>query len=414
MKACIINIGDELLIGDVANSNAFWMSKELDGCGIVVVSVVVVGDNETDILHAIDEGLIKAEIVLLTGGLGPTHDDITKHCLCRYFNDTLVHSAEVYTDITNLLTRFGRKVEGMNEGQALVPSTCEILRNSAGTAPGMIFRKEGRMVVSMPGVPHEMKLMMGNGVLPLIGTMAGGEIRIHRYLRTFGIAEAALAGKLGALIESLPPFIKLAFLPSPGQVRLRFTASGRKRHELQKELDKAVGSFAGVIGSDQYGVDGDSLASVVGALLRSGGKSLATAESCTGGRIASKITEVAGASDYFLGSVIAYSDDVKSEVLDVDSGLLKKFGAVSEEVVKSMAEAMRKKMGSDYALAVSGIAGPGGGSKNKPVGTIWLALSSSGGCRTRKLSLGFSRGINMDVAADCALDMLRRELQGLT
>jgi nicotinamide-nucleotide amidase len=410
MKAIIINIGDEILIGDTINTNAAWMASTLDAIGAELIEILVIGDVEEQIINALESALSRAEIVLFTGGLGPTHDDITKHVLCRYFDDKLILNDRVLKDVELLLSRFGRTVNELNRSQAMIPSKCEVIRNDRGTAPGMLFRDGGKIIVSMPGVPHEMKNMMAKAVLPQIEKLSKNSIFLHRHLKSFGIAEASLAELLSDTIAEMHSSVKLAFLPSPGHVKLRLSCKGRDKSSMIQILKNEERRFIEKIAEHVYGFDDDLLETVVGSLLTKQQKSLATAESCTGGKLASKITSVPGSSDYFKGSVIAYSNEVKLEMLHVSSDLIKNHGAVSEEVVMAMAEGLRKAMKVDYVLATSGIAGPEGGTEEKPVGTIWIALSSGSACLTKKLSLGFNRKANIDLTADHCLDLLRKEL----
>lgn len=386
------------------------MASELDGVGVFTERMVVIGDDELEIISTLDEALKSADIVLFTGGLGPTHDDITKHCLARYFDDKLIHNEEVLSDVEALVKRHGKEVNDLNKTQALVPSKCEVIRNNIGTAPGMIFHRDKQMIISMPGVPYEMKNMMHNAVIPKISAFTEGIIRIHRHLKTFGIAEAMLAEQLSDTIEGMHKDVKLAFLPSPGHVKLRLTMKGKDRKEMDVILDAEVERFQRVIGEHLYGFEGDQMESVVGALLKKRGGTLVTAESCTGGRIGSKLTSIPGSSDYFLGSAIVYSNAMKSTLLNVPLSLIEKHGAVSEEVVRDMAQNARAIMKADYALATSGIAGPDGGTEEKPVGTIWIALASEAGVKTKLLKLGFNRRNNMDLTCDYALNLLRKEL----
>lgn len=411
MKAYIINIGDEILIGDTVNTNASWMASKLDQSGVDVVKVLVIGDSESDILSSLKEALNEVDLVLITGGLGPTHDDITKHTLCKFFNDKLVENKDVLNDVTELVSRNGREVNELNKTQAMVPSKCEVIRNMKGTAPGMIFEQLGKTIVSMPGVPYEMKGMMSDVVLPRLQKFDDAEFRMHKHIRTFGIPESALAEKLAPLMANLNPKIKLAFLPSPGHVKLRFTTKGRNKKDLESILKNEAEQYLKVIDKYVYGFEGNTLEQKVGELLLESQKTICTAESCTGGKIASKFTSIPGSSSYFLGSVIAYSNEAKMKFLNVAKDLIEEFGAVSEQVVSAMAIGAREKFNTNYSLATSGIAGPDGGTEEKPVGTVWIALASEQGVVAKKLNLPFNRMTNIDFSSDYALNLLRKELK---
>lgn len=410
MKAYIINIGDEILIGETTNTNASWMAFSLDQCGVEVKKVIVIGDDHQAIISSLEEGLNEAELVLITGGLGPTHDDITKHTLCEYFNDKLIFDENVHSDIETLLGKHGKKINELNRTQAYVPAGCKVLSNKLGTAPGMMFDNNGRIVISMPGVPHEMKSMMSDSVLPIIKQRKDAGFSLHRHIHTFGLAEANMAEILMPVLKELNGGVKLAFLPSPGHVKLRLTAKGNDLQHLEKLLKNEERKILEYIGEYIYGYEKDKLEEVIAGLLIKVNKSLVTAESCTGGMLASKLTSVSGSSTYFLGSIVAYSNKMKEDVLGVSNELLEKYGAVSKEVVSAMAEGARQKLNSDYSLATSGIAGPDGGTKEKPVGTIWIAMSSSEGTVAKKLNLGFDRNTNIRLTSDYCLDLLRKEL----
>ncbi len=412
MKAYIINIGDELLLGDTVNTNGSWMASVMDSVGFEVIQIKIIGDEEEEIVMAIDEAFLRAEIILITGGLGPTHDDITKHTLCKYFNDVLIKDNDVLKDVETILSHFGKKINEINMKQAMVPSKCEIVRNKRGTAPGMIFRKKEKIIISMPGVPHEMKSMMENDILPMIRKNAHGSIRLHKYLKTFGIAEANLVEILHKVIENMNQVVKLAFLPSAGQVKLRLTATGKSELELKKILEREEQLFIENLGTYLYGFSKDSMASVLGELLIEKGKTVATAESCTGGTLASKITSIPGSSAYYIGSVITYTNKLKIQELNISESMLKEHGAVSEPVVIRMAEAIREKFGTDIGLSTSGIAGPDGGTNKKPVGTIWIGMSFKNRTKAIKIKLNYNRKVNIDLTSDHAMNLLRLELQG--
>jgi len=410
MKADIIAIGDELLIGQTVDTNGAWIAKVLDGAGVEVGRIITIGDDADEINAAVAKSFKNNDLVLVTGGLGPTHDDITKDVLCKFFNDKLVFNKQVYEDVCMLMKKFGRTVNELNKAQAMVPSKCEIMRNDRGTAPGMIFNQNGKILFSMPGVPFEMKNMISSAVIPMVLGLNITVKKVHRHIKTFGIAEADLAEKLKPVIMNLPPSVKMAFLPSPGHVKIRLSV----RHEDEELAHRLIlneeKKILEIIGSGFYGFNGDSLEDIVGRKLTELSKSVSTAESCTGGLLASRITSVPGASVYYKGSVIAYSNEVKTDLLNVSKDDLDKFGAVSDEVVCQMANGVRKLLRSDYGLATSGIAGPEGGTEEKPVGTIWIALADANGVKSIKLKLGFNRTLNISLTTDHVLNFLRKEL----
>jgi len=409
MTAEIITIGDELLIGQVVDTNSAWMAEKLNETGIPVRQITSISDNREHILTTLAEASQRAGIILITGGLGPTKDDITKTTLCEYFGSTMIFSETAYEDVSNLFRSRGLPVTSLNRSQAMVPECCTVIPNHDGTAPGMWFEKDGVIYVSMPGVPFEMKGLMTREILPRLVSRSDTVI-MHRTLLTEGIGESFLADRIRSWEEGLPSHIKLAYLPQPGIVRLRLSARGAEKKELEAELQKAVDDLLPLAGEFIFGEGNDTLEEVVGRLLREKGHTLATAESCTGGYIAHLITSIAGSSDYFKGSVVAYANEIKEKLLGVKSGTLAGHGAVSSETVKEMAEGARDRFGTDYAIAVSGIAGPAGGTLDKPVGTTWIAVASPKGTVTRKFNLGDHRGRNIQRAAIAALSMLRKKI----
>ncbi|MEQ9062567.1 MAG: competence/damage-inducible protein A [Vicingaceae bacterium] len=411
MSAGIITIGDELLIGETVNTNSSWMAKALDNAGMDVGQMITVGDNPKEIAYAVRSFLSEYELVLITGGLGPTHDDITKVVLADLFDDQLVFNQKILDDVTALLSRFGRVVNELNKEQAMVPSKCVLIRNERGTAPGMIFEESGKYLVSMPGVPGEMKHMMKKAVLPLLSEKLNRRPIVHRHIRSFGVGESELATVLNDVINQMNPLVKLAFLPSAGHVKIRLSVKGEIEKEAKALIMAEEKNILDLIGDHCFGFDGESLEGVVGSLLKVANKTLSTAESCTGGMLASKITSIPGSSVYFKGSIIAYNNQVKTDMLGVSESDLVKHGAVSEEVVLQMARGARDQMKTDYGLATSGIAGPDGGTEDKPVGTIWIAITGNGFEKSVKLSLGFNRLSNMSLTCDHVLNLLRKELK---
>ena len=409
MLAEIITIGDELLIGQVIDTNSAWIAEQLNMIGIKVHQITSISDNQEHILQTLKEASTRVQLILITGGLGPTKDDITKQTLCKYFDTSLIFSKEAYKNVENLFYHRGVKVTEVNRQQAMVPANCKVLPNVNGTAPCMWFEKENCIYVSMPGVPFEMKAIMEQEVIPQL-LHKQKQVIIHRTILTEGVGESMLASIIETWEDSLPEFIKLAYLPQPGMVRLRLTAYGKDREVLQDALSKAEKELYPLAGKYIFGYDNDTIESVVGQLLRQKGMSLSTAESCTGGNIAQLITSIAGSSEYFKGSVVAYSNEIKEKMLGVPHQTLVDHGAVSEQTVIAMAEGIRERFDTDYSIAVSGIAGPGGGTDEKPVGTTWIAVATPTGTNARKFLLGDHRGRNIRKASVAALNMLRGKL----
>ncbi len=409
MLAEIITIGDELLIGQVIDTNSAWIAEQLNLIGIRVHQITSISDNEEHILQTLKEASSRVQLILITGGLGPTKDDITKHTLCKYFDTSLIFSEEAYRNVENLFYHRGVAVTEINRLQAMVPANCKVLPNVNGTAPCMWFEKDGYIYVSMPGVPFEMKAIMEQEVIPQL-LHKQNQVIIHRTILTEGVGESMLASIIESWEDSLPEFIKLAYLPQPGMVRLRLTAYGTDRKVLQEAINKAERGLLPLAGKYIFGFDDDTMESVVGQLLRQKGMTLSTAESCTGGNIAQLITSIAGSSDYFKGSIVAYSNEIKEKSLGVPHQTLLDHGAVSEQTVIAMAEGIRERFETDYSIAVSGIAGPGGGTDEKPVGTTWIAVATPSGTTARKFLLGDHRGRNIRKASLAALNMLRGKL----
>jgi len=407
MKAELIGIGDEILIGQIANTNAAWMGEELTRIGIEVVRNTVIADNREEIMTALEEAGQRADLVILTGGIGPTKDDITKSTLAEYFGSKLVQDELALERIQNILR--GRvQMNELNIAQAMLPDNCRAIPNHNGTASGMWFEKDGNQYISLPGVPYEMKAMISDYILPALSEEYKLDAIVHKTLLVQGIAESHLAVLIEEYEESLPPGIKLAYLPSPGRIRLRLTASGGDKARLEGLVDQEMKRLIPFIPQGHiYGYGDEQLEILIGKLLKEKKASLALAESCTGGTIAQLITSVPGSSAYFIGSVVAYSNEIKQEMLGVDPDDIEKHGAVSREVVEQMAEGVRKRFGADYSIATSGIAGPDGGSKEKPVGTTWIAVSSAVSTVSKVYLLGDHRGRNITKAAVTGLNMLR-------
>lgn len=410
MTAEIISIGDELLIGQVINTNASWIAEQLNLAGINVHQVTTISDNRDHIIAALQEAKERVEIILITGGLGPTKDDITKETLCEYFNTHLVFSEQVFQNIVELFGRRGFTVSEPNRKQAEIPENCIPIKNNHGSAAGMWFVKEGKIFVSMPGVPFEMKPMVTEYIIPEIKNRFKTKAIVHKTVLTQGVGESWLAEKIEDWEDNLPDNIKLAYLPQPGVVRLRLSATGENKKELEDQVDLEIEKLLTIIPKYFFGYNDDQLYEIVGDLLKNKNQSVSTAESCTGGYIAHLITSVAGSSDYFKGSVVAYANEIKKQLLGVQEQSLIDFGAVSETVVKEMAEGARKKFQTEFAIATSGIAGPGGGTDDKPVGTIWIAVATPDKTITKHFLFGEHRERNIRKTALTALNMLRKEL----
>lgn len=406
ITASIITVGDELLIGQTIDTNSAWMSRALNRIGVWVARRVAVGDVREAISGALDQESREADVILMTGGLGPTGDDITKEVLCGYFHTRLVENAAVLAHITEMFASRGPLL-ARNRMQSHVPEACTVLFNRVGTAPGMWFEREGKIFVSMPGVPHEMEGLMEAEVLPRLAARFSLPVILHRTLVTMGLGESQVAERLAAFEQSLPANIRLAYLPGNGMLKLRLTARDEVQQRTAGELEQHFSILRETL-SDITVADDDLLPGQwLGALLRERGQTVATAESCTGGLIAHKITSVPGSSDYFKGAVVSYANEVKRQVLGVPEETLRDEGAVSEVVVRAMAAGVLNLLEADVAVAVSGIMGPGGGTSGKPVGTVWIAAGGKDRIITRKYQLRYTRERNTEIAANYALNLLR-------
>ena len=408
VNASIITIGDELLIGQVVDTNSAYIAQELNKTGIFVKRRVAVGDNESDITKALNEESLHSDIVLITGGLGPTSDDITKPLLCKYFNGKMIVNEAALENVKYLFEKvFKRPATEVNLKQAEVPDVCTVIQNKRGSAPGMWFEKNEKIFVSMPGVPNEMQGMMIE-VIEKLKSRFDLPVIIHKTLLTAGIGESMLAEHIKSFESALPSNIKLAYLPNYGMVRLRLTSSGYDKNAIESEIENHFEELK-ALAKDFLVTDVDEpMEKVVGKLLSAKNKTLSTAESCTGGYIAHLITSHPGSSNYFKGSVISYDNEVKENVLHVSNKTLKTFGAVSEETVKEMLKGGLEVLQSDYVIAVSGIMGPGGGSAEKPVGTVWITVGNKNKVETLRLNLRFDRMRNIQVTAMNALNMVRK------
>ena len=406
--ATIITIGDELLIGQVIDTNSAWIAQELNKMGITVKHRLAVGDIWEDIWQALDEESKEASFILITGGLGPTADDITKPLLCKYFNGKMIVHQPTLTHVTNIFENIlKRPMIERNAKQAEVPDTCTVLMNERGTAPGMLFEKEGTVFVSLPGVPHEMKWLMTHKILPLIPELFKTGFIEHKTLLTSGIGESFLAEMVKEIEEALPTHIKLAYLPNYGMVRLRLTGFGSDKTVLQSQINHQFELFKEKVKEFLVSDEDISMEQVVGRLLKEKGKTVATAESCTGGYIAHLLSIHPGSSVFFTGSVISYHNLIKETQLGVTHETLMTVGAVSEETVTQMAKSVQKIMDTDYSIAVSGIMGPDGATNEKPVGMVWIAVANKEKVVAKLFNFRFDRRRNIELTATNALNLLR-------
>lgn len=406
----IVSIGDELLIGQVINSNASWLGQKLSEQGMKINRMLAIADTRAAIMNTLEDCAQNSRVVLITGGLGPTKDDLTKDVACDFFGSKLVLNEKVRDHVADFFKKRGFDLTKLNYWQAMVPNNCQVIPNAVGTAPGMYFEKDDVHYLFMPGVPMEMKHIMQSWAIPFFKEICKPDAYVEKTVLTHGMGESFLADKIADWEVNLPNNFSLAYLPSPGRVRLRISARGQQQEALQKELDLQIEKLKQVLGSLFYGYNDDTLEEIVGKLLLEHQASLSTAESCTGGLIAHKITTIPGSSQYFKGSVVAYANEIKERVLNVNASDLEEYGAVSEQVVLQMAENVRKIYKTDYALAVSGIAGPDGGSAEKPVGTVWIAMATANKVKAKKFLFGGERIRNIDWAYQTALNMLRLEL----
>ncbi len=412
MKATIVTIGDEILIGQIVDTNSGYIAKALDKIGVQTTEMLSISDDKQHILKTFYALQNKVDLVIITGGLGPTKDDITKHTFCEYFDDTLVVNQAILDHVTEMIEGFyKRPITQLNKDQALVPSKCEVLFNKVGTAPGMWMKKEDTVYISLPGVPYEMKYIVENEIIPKIVKEYKRPYIIHKTILTYGQGESLVAERLENWENNLPKFIKLAYLPNPGRVRLRLTARGENEQVLEKAIAENVESMTKIIGDIIVGVDeNETIEVIIGRLLSQQGKTIATAESCTGGKIAQMLTSVAGASQYFRGSVVSYATDTKVSVLGIDVEIIEKYSAVSEEVAKEMAIGIKKLMKSDYAIATTGNAGPGKGDADAEVGTVFIAVATPEEVFVEEFNFGQPREKVIDRTANKALEIMQKEI----
>ncbi|SIS99533.1 nicotinamide-nucleotide amidase [Zobellia uliginosa] len=413
MFAEIITIGDEILIGQIVDTNSAFISKELNKIGVSVYQITSVQDNREHILQALEEARARAQVVIMTGGLGPTKDDITKHTLCEFFNDTLVEDAGVLAHVEELFEKYisSTPISDMNRMQALVPSKATVLHNALGTAPGMWFKEEGVAFVSLPGVPYEMENLIVNQVIPKIIEDFERPYILHKTIVTYGLGESAIAERLEQWEDQLPPFIKLAYLPNLGKVRLRLSAKGPDRQALVDAVEAESQKLPALIGDIMYGTeDEQTLEELVAKTLTEKGLTLATAESFTGGKIAGQLTALPGASAYFKGSVVSYATETKINVLKVPKDVVGRYSVVSAEVAEAMAKNVRSLLKTDYAIATTGNAGPTKGDSDAEVGTVFLAIATPTGVHAQKFNMGNHRNRIVEKAVNKALELLQKEI----
>lgn len=412
MKATIVTIGDEILIGQIVDTNSVSIAKRLNNIGITIAEKLSIGDSKEAIVSTLERVISSSEVVIITGGLGPTKDDITKHTLAEMFNSKLVYNDTEGEHVRALLARRGIEFTELNRGQAMLPECCTVLHNAHGTAPGMWFdTTEGGVVVSLPGVPFEMEHLMEDEVIPRLQSRFELRSIVHRTLITRGIPESILAQRISSWEDALPDYLHLAYLPAPNVVRLRLSAYDVDKEQASREIESRFNDLREIIGDNIVGYEGSSVEAQLHDILTKRGKTLAVAESCTGGMIASKFTAMAGASTYFRGGVVAYANEVKRDILGVRMEDIECFGAVSEVVALEMAEGVRRITGADYAIATTGIAGPTGGSKHKPVGTVWMAIATPEGSRAVMRNSGTDRGQIISRASAYAIEMLYEEIK---
>jgi nicotinamide-nucleotide amidase len=412
MIAEIVSIGDELLIGQVVNSNQAFIAERLNSVGVSADRMTTVGDDEGQILLSFQTAMGSHDVVITTGGLGPTHDDITRKVICEFFGTDLVQDAEAFQNIKRIFERRKMPMLKRNEDQALVPVGCTVIQNRFGTAPGYLFQKNGKCFVAMPGVPFEMKAMMDGFVVPFFQTQSTGMVIRHRTLKTTGIAESFLADRIGdiSLLFAPDEGISLAFQPSPMGVRLRITGKGTSVEEVARRVARVETALREKAGKYLYGTDDEELEEVVGTLLAERHLTIAVAESCTGGLITDRLTNVPGSSRYFERGVIAYSNDSKVAILGVASSLIERHGAVSREVAEAMAKGVRSAANADIGISTTGIAGPDGGTAEKPIGLVWIAYADRTASFAMQFNFGDERRRVKERAAQAALEIVRRRI----
>ena len=412
MKAAIITIGDEILIGQIVDTNSAFIAKSLDRIGVEIYEMISISDSKQHILETFEKFQNKVDLVLITGGLGPTKDDVTKKTFCDYFGDELIVNKEVEEHVIELIERvMNRKASQINKDQALVPSKCTVLHNKVGTAPGMWMKKENTVFISLPGVPYEMKYLVENEIIPKVVREYKRPYILHKTILTYGQGESLVAERIENWENNLPDFIKLAYLPSPGRVRLRLSAKGIDKEFLETSIAENVISLSKIIGDIIVGYDDDeTIETIVGHLLKQQNKTISTAESCTGGKIAQILTSVSGASNYFKGSVVSYATETKISVLGLSEELIKEHSVVSAAVVKQMAINVKRMMKTDYAIATTGNAGPTKGDSNAEVGTVFIALATPNEVIVEEFNFGQPREKVIDRTVIKSMEMLRKEI----
>lgn len=412
MKATIVTIGDEILIGQIVDTNSGFIAKALDRIGVAVHEMISISDDKQHILDTFSKLQNQVDLVIITGGLGPTKDDITKHTFCEYFEDTLVVNTSVLAHVTEIIEGiYKRPITQLNKDQALVPSKCTILHNKMGTAPGMWMKKEQSVFVSLPGVPYEMKYLMKHEIIPKVVREYERPYIIHKTILTYGEGESKIAERIEDWENNLPVFIKLAYLPNPGRVRLRLTARGTNKALLEKTIADNVITLTQLIGDIIVGFDEDDTMEVVlGRLLTQQNKTIATAESCTGGKIAQMLSSVPGASNYFKGSVVSYATETKIKVLGISEALIQKHSVVSAEVAKAMAISIQKLLQTDYAIATTGNAGPTKGDADAEVGTVFIALAAADEVVVHEFNFGQPREKVIDRTVNKSMELLQKEI----
>ena len=408
VKAEIITIGDEILIGQIVDTNSAWLGDKLSKLGVRVNQITSISDSKEEILSNLDRAINENDITIVTGGLGPTKDDITKHTLAELFNSKLIRNDECYAAVEKLCEKKGLDFNELNKGQGYVPECCTAIVNDHGTAPGMIFERDGHYLISLPGVPFEMKPLCEDKIFPFLKEKLALSHNLHISVTIYGIPESTLAIKISDWENALPEYLNLAYLPNPNRIRLRLSAYGVNNPiDVKDEIDRQFEALKLIIPMNFIGGEDESVVHSVAELLTNRGETLSTAESCTGGEISSQFTRMAGASKYFLGGVVSYSNDVKINILGVKAESIENNGAVSEIVVKEMAEGVRRITGSTYAIATSGVAGPDGGTDEKPVGTVCMAVATPTGTITVTKLFTKLREQNIEYSATRAISILR-------
>lgn len=411
MRADIITIGDEILIGQIVDTNSAWIAARLGEIGVSIRRKYSIGDRREEIVDALRESMRQSELTIITGGLGPTKDDITKRVLAEIFDSPMICHTETYERVERMMAARGIAFNDLNKGQAMVPECCTVLANHKGTAPGMWFEKEGKVVVSLPGVPFEMEALMTESVMPRVREFFVLSSVVHRTAITYGLAESMMAERIAEWEDALPPHLHLAYLPSPSQLRLRLSAYDVEREQAEREIEEQFELLMPLLGDLFVGWGDCTVQSAVAEMLLQRGETLSSAESCTGGVVASKFTAMSGASAYFMGGVVSYDNSVKEGVLGVKRESLEQYGAVSEQVAREMAEGVRRLCGTTYGISTTGIAGPTGGTPDKPVGTVWMAVATPTRTIAKCVQHGKIRAVNIERAATAVINMLRLEIK---